>query len=166
MVKVVDFGLARVRSAAGGDLIDTLKAEPGAVFGTIDYISPEQAHDIHCVDIRSDLYSLGCSFYHLLTGQTPYPGGTPMEKLLKHRVDPIPAPVELPVIAEPEVIDEAARFASLVIEAPAAPVIGPAAPNEPIGSPRYDAPNAWAASKRSISPLSSASAVSSSISQG
>jgi len=84
LVKVVDFGLARVRSAAGSDVVDTLKAEPGAVFGTVDYISPEQAHDIHAVDIRGDLYSLGCAFYFALTGQPPFPGGNAVEKLLKH----------------------------------------------------------------------------------
>jgi serine/threonine-protein kinase len=93
VVKVVDFGLARVRSAGAGQAggVDTIQAEPGAVCGTIDYISPEQAHDIHGADIRSDLYSLGCTFYQALTGQVPFPGGNPMEKLLKQLMnDPPP----------------------------------------------------------------------------
>ena len=57
------------------------------MLGTVDYISPEQAHDIHAVDIRSDLYSLGCAFYHALTGQVPFPGGGPLEKLFKQLTD-------------------------------------------------------------------------------
>jgi serine/threonine protein kinase len=83
LLKVVDFGLARICSAGLTGAADTIRAEPGAVFGTVDYISPEQAHDIHAVDIRSDLYSLGCAFYHALAGQVPFPGGNSLEKLLK-----------------------------------------------------------------------------------
>jgi len=81
VVKVVDFGLARVR---GTGKAGTIMAEPGVLCGTVDYISPEQAENIHAVDIRSDLYSLGCTFYHTLTGQVPFPGGTAMEKLVNH----------------------------------------------------------------------------------
>jgi len=81
VVKVVDFGLARVR---GTGKAGTIMAEPGVLCGTVDYISPEQADNIHAVDIRSDLYSLGCTFYHTLTGQVPFPGGTAMEKLVNH----------------------------------------------------------------------------------
>jgi serine/threonine-protein kinase len=82
LVKVVDFGLARVRRGASGNP-DTIRVEPGAVFGTVDYISPEQARDLHAVDIRADLYSLGCVFYFALTGRVPFPGGSAMEKLVR-----------------------------------------------------------------------------------
>ena len=61
--------------------------------GTPDYIAPEQAMDSHDVDIRADLYSLGCTLYFLLTGKVPFPGGEAMQKLLQHRLDE-PVPVE------------------------------------------------------------------------
>src|SRR5262245_63861566 len=48
------------------------------------YLSPEQSRNLHKVDIRSDLSSLGCTFYYLLTGDVPFPGGTTLEKLLRH----------------------------------------------------------------------------------
>jgi serine/threonine-protein kinase len=91
LVKVVDFGLARFCGAdpAGGDA--TIRVQPGAVLGTVDYMSPEQAQDVHAVDIRSDLYSLGCVFYYALTGQVPFPGGNSIEKLCKQLLnDPQP----------------------------------------------------------------------------
>ena len=61
--------------------------------GTVDYLAPEQAQQSHTVDIRSDIYSLGCTFYFLLSGSVPFPGGTLLEKLLKHKFE-APKPVE------------------------------------------------------------------------
>src|SRR5205823_5926043 len=69
-----------------GDGSGTL-TETGAVMGTPDYIAPEQARDSHDVDIRADLYSLGCTFYFLLTGRAPFPTGTMTAKLLQHQMD-------------------------------------------------------------------------------
>jgi serine/threonine protein kinase/Leucine-rich repeat (LRR) protein len=85
-VKVLDMGLARLHQFAEDDPSSVVTHE-GAIVGTPDYIAPEQARDSHLVDIRADLYSLGCTFYHLLTGHAPFAGGTLMEKLLKHRLD-------------------------------------------------------------------------------
>ncbi len=92
VVKVMDFGLARLGRTTAGDESSTMTQE-GAVMGSLDYIAPEQAMDSHAVDIRADLYSLGCTLYHLLTGRVPFPGGEALGKLLKHRLDE-PTPVE------------------------------------------------------------------------
>ena len=58
----------------------------GAFMGTPDFIAPEQANDPRQADTRSDLYSLGCTFYFLLTGQPPFTGATPMAKVMQHHV--------------------------------------------------------------------------------
>ncbi|MBY0526445.1 MAG: protein kinase [Gemmataceae bacterium] len=91
-IKILDMGLARIPRPAEEDRGGTL-THAGAVVGTPDYISPEQARDSRSVDIRADLYSLGCTLYHLLAGQTPFPGGTGMEKLFKHQLD-MPTPIQ------------------------------------------------------------------------
>src|SRR5438093_6798198 len=70
--KLVDMGLARSleRRSDGG------LTQSGVMLGTFDYVSPEQALEPREADVRSDIYSLGCTFAHLLTGQTPVPEGT------------------------------------------------------------------------------------------
>jgi len=79
--KLVDMGLARTTELdrSTGDLTAS-----GVTLGTFDYISPEQAHDPRDADVRSDIYSLGCTLYFLLTGQPPFPEGTALQKLLMH----------------------------------------------------------------------------------
>jgi serine/threonine protein kinase len=79
--KLVDMGLAR-RFERGGDHGLT---QSGMTLGTFDYISPEQARDPRDVDVRSDLYSLGCTIFHMLTGRPPFPGGTVLQKLIQHQ---------------------------------------------------------------------------------
>ena len=87
---LVDFGLARSdsRSESQADL-----TVAGTTLGTFDYISPEQARDPRMADVRSDIYSLGCTLYHMLTGEPPYPEGTMLQKLLQHQGDEAPDPV-------------------------------------------------------------------------
>jgi serine/threonine protein kinase len=82
--KLLDMGLAR----RIGDSDDSAENE---LDGTPDYMAPERGHG-DPLDGRADLYSLGCTFYHLLTGQPPFPGDDAAEKLLHHRLDS-PAPV-------------------------------------------------------------------------
>jgi serine/threonine-protein kinase len=86
--KLVDMGLAR-RFERGVPLDDGL-TQSGMTLGTFDYISPEQARDPRDVDVRSDLYSLGCTLYFMLSGRPPFPDGTVLQKLLQHQEEPAP----------------------------------------------------------------------------
>jgi putative intracellular protease/amidase len=97
LVKVLDFGLARLAQEAqeGRRHITTV----GTVVGTPDYIAPEQVSDSRTVDIRADVYSLGCTLYFLLAGQPPFPEGSALEKALSHLESP---PKPLPQL-RPEV---------------------------------------------------------------
>jgi WD40 repeat protein/tRNA A-37 threonylcarbamoyl transferase component Bud32 len=94
LVKVLDMGVARLYALSGNqeELLSTL-TQDGAMLGTPDYIAPEQLENAHEADIRADLYSLGCTFHFLLTGQVPFPGGTLIQKLDKQRWA-VPPPVD------------------------------------------------------------------------
>lgn len=85
VVKLADLGLARaVRS---GDFRVT---KDGTTVGTIDYMAPEQARDSALADTRSDIYSLGCTLYHMLAGQAPFSDGGLGERIYKHLQSEVP----------------------------------------------------------------------------
>jgi serine/threonine protein kinase len=86
-VKLVDMGLARLHQVESSS--EDLTAS-GVTLGTFDYISPEQARDPRAADVRSDIYSLGCTLYYVLTGRPPFPDGTALQKLLRHNADEPP----------------------------------------------------------------------------
>jgi serine/threonine-protein kinase len=88
-VKVLDFGL--VKSSPVGGTAETMLTAEGVVSGTPAFMAPEQARGEEGVDARSDLYSLGCVAYWMLTGQLVFPGKSAVEMLMQH-VQEMPEP--------------------------------------------------------------------------
>ena len=89
-VKVLDLGLALLH----GEISEKGLTTAGQIMGTFDYMAPEQAFDPHGVDGRADVYSLGCTLFFLLTGQSPYTGSEyrqPLKKMLAHASQPVPS---------------------------------------------------------------------------
>jgi serine/threonine protein kinase len=101
--KLIDMGLARMQKL--GTSANDLTAS-GVTLGTFDYISPEQARDPRNADARSDIYSLGCTLFFMLTGRPPFPEGTVLQKLLQHQE------IEPPDIRQlrPDLPDEVSRL--------------------------------------------------------
>lgn len=96
-VKLSDFGLARsVDEASESDI-----TRAGTTVGTVDFMSPEQARNSKSADVRSDLYSLGCAWYHMLTGHAPFPDGGLTNKLQAHAIQAPPDPrTENPAVTD------------------------------------------------------------------
>jgi serine/threonine protein kinase len=93
VVKVLDMGLARFSAnnpvGEQGSSKSNLTAG-GSIMGTVDFMAPEQAMDSRAADARSDIYSLGCTLYYLLTGRPPFSGDTIMKRLTAHRQNAVP----------------------------------------------------------------------------
>src|SRR5256885_3509959 len=83
-IKILDMGLARFFPDDESPL--TRQHDKNAVLGTADYLAPEQVVNSADVDIRADIYSLGATFYFLLTGRGPFDQGTVAEKLIWHQM--------------------------------------------------------------------------------
>ena len=116
VVKIMDMGLVRL-STDGDERTSVTKA--GQVMGTPDYMSPEQGWDTATVDIRSDIYSLGCTLFRLLTGRVPFPGDNPLQVLMARcskdapsvkslRAD-VPDPIDV-IVRRMTLRDPAGRF--------------------------------------------------------
>ena len=97
-VKLLDLGLAKFHAERQGEAQPQGRlTQPGMTMGTIDYMAPEQWENSATADIRSDIYSLGCTLFFLLTGKTPYGDpayDTNRKKLMAHVVAPIPSLVK------------------------------------------------------------------------
>jgi len=87
VVKILGLGLARLPDASA----ELSQENAGSLLGTIDFMAPEQALDANDADQRADIYSLGCTFYCLLTGQAMYGGDSKMKRIAAHRSEPIPS---------------------------------------------------------------------------
>ena len=85
IIKLTDLGLARIENDN-----DFKVTRDGFTVGTVDYLSPEQARDSQSADIRSDIYSLGCTAYHMLAGRPPFAEGGLGERIYKHQEVPPP----------------------------------------------------------------------------
>lgn len=90
IVKILDLGLARVGVGEEEASVEGL-TRSGMLMGTVEFMPPEQANDSRAADARSDVYSLGCLFYFLLTGKPIYSATTLVQQILAHRDHPIPS---------------------------------------------------------------------------
>jgi len=88
VIKLLDLGVVRY---CGSDSIASLTLEyKEHLLGTVDYLAPEQGLDSHAVDARTDIYSLGCTFYYLLMGRPPFSDGTLAQRMLMHQLHDAP----------------------------------------------------------------------------
>jgi serine/threonine protein kinase len=98
-LKILDIGLGRTLfDETAGDV--DLTSE-GVLLGTPDYMSPEQGRDPRSIDIRADIYSLGCVLYHLLAGQPPFPDTNIISQMIRHATEtPKPLKTFNPAVSE------------------------------------------------------------------
>jgi len=100
VVKILDMGLARLMDVETSE--DAQLASGGHLLGTPDYVAPEQAEDNRKADIRSDIFSLGCTLFRLLTGTSAFPGDDAAQKLMARLTRDAPPPSSLRADLPPE----------------------------------------------------------------
>jgi eukaryotic-like serine/threonine-protein kinase len=106
LIKILDWGIASIQQPGSGCKLPASSTTPvetldgHKIVGTPDYMSPEQALNPASVDIRADIYSLGCSLYYLLSGQPPFGGKTLLQKVMEHQTEAArPLPEVIPEIS-------------------------------------------------------------------
>ena len=149
LVKIIDLGLA-----LQNEFEDERVTRDGTTVGTVDYMAPEQARDSRATSIQSDMYSLGCTFYYLLAGIAPFPGGDITDKLTRHARNPPPEirdlrpdlPAELSAMLrklmakQPE--DRFSSYDELTAALDAVPVAGATGSPDILLAPIADSPGA------------------------
>jgi serine/threonine protein kinase len=138
-IKILDLGLALL--ARRELALDLSHTQAGIVLGTVQFMAPEQAEDSRRADPRSDLYSLGCTFYYLLAGQPPFNRPSGIELLRAHAVEPAPSIRD----SRPDVPERMAAVIQRLLEKKTedrydsaravAAALGAAAPSGSTGSP-------------------------------
>lgn len=121
-VRILDMGLARLNPAHGASVPSPSDArteltQSGVIMGTVDFMSPEQATNTRNANEQSDIYSLGCTLYFLLTGRAMFDGETCMERLLAHHQESRPSLTTM-VSRTPPALDQV--FARMTARLPAA----------------------------------------------
>jgi len=106
-VKLADLGLARAMSDK-----DAAEAESGRAFGTPYYISPEQIRGEKSIGPPSDIYGLGATFFHMVTGRVPFEGKTPSEVMHRHLKTPVTPPDHL----NPEISGDTAQVIEMMLQ--------------------------------------------------
>jgi serine/threonine protein kinase len=94
-LKILDIGLGRALFTGDGEeesSLDPSLTGEGVLLGTPDYMAPEQARDARTIDIRADIYSLGCVLFHMLAGQPPFPDANIISQMIRHATEQ-PAPL-------------------------------------------------------------------------
>ncbi|MDQ3366224.1 MAG: protein kinase, partial [Myxococcota bacterium] len=115
-VKIVDFGIAKVAPLAGADPNEPRLTRVGSVFGTPEYMAPEQAAGRSDTDARVDIYALGVILYEMITGKVPHRGDSTVRTLAMQMLDPIDPPRKV----RPE-LDISAELEGVVMKALAKP---------------------------------------------
>jgi serine/threonine-protein kinase len=100
IAKLCDLGLARLEKEEADA---AHKTHTGAAIGTPHYISPEQARGLPQVDARSDIYSLGATFYHMVTGSPPFPGDSAVDVIARHISEAVRPPTQVNPLVGPSV---------------------------------------------------------------